>query len=506
MNTRLAFFALGAAVGFAFIGQANMYNDWAQKNAVNLNGPSAIEAAQSPTAPILQRIKQESQSCKDEWSGSLDDLKALVDRAKQKYGSENTKHMGRNATMIVPANLNEMRRLIDRGDKSIGDWSGKHPYALADGYHANNAKQDDNDVDAVINAFGSGVAKYVVTEGEFKGAEVVYDKDTGNIVKDWRMGTRNYSFVADGVDHDEADVDTHKKIPEYKYVGILVETDPTDPNKYFIVNGQTGKRMTWREAEDFPTTLSDEWKNMGLACVADDAKDVIAPNQCRDEAKCSIDTPKQDMQSDKTEKSASASELKTASNRVDVANPTPLAAADSGVGVRGWCKCGAEHGKIYTVGGGGQWISLSTLKLSMIGDYRYELCGRCGMLFKPERAGEAAKIVDLRIERKYKQFAGSRIPSYKYKSLLKQAENKLLDIPDGKIVIRGTCVCKVPDPVHVGFLENDYSPYVCIICGRVCLPDETGGISNGPTALSEMGLDKQAEEAMKRMCKWIEGL
>ena len=87
------------------------------------------------------------------------------------------------------------------------------------------------------------------------------------------------------------DMNTHENNPEYKYVGILVETDPTDPNKYYIVNGQTGKRMTWREAEDFPTTLSDEWKDMGLACAPSDAKDVIVPDECRDEAKC-IDTSK----------------------------------------------------------------------------------------------------------------------------------------------------------------------------------------------------------------------
>ena len=36
MNIRSTYFALATSVGFAFIGHANMYNDWAQNKAVNL--------------------------------------------------------------------------------------------------------------------------------------------------------------------------------------------------------------------------------------------------------------------------------------------------------------------------------------------------------------------------------------------------------------------------------------------------------------------------------------
>lgn len=63
MNIRFAIFAFVVFVGFAPVGHANMYNDWAKNNAVNLNGQRAGDAAQSPTAPMLQQIKQESQSC-----------------------------------------------------------------------------------------------------------------------------------------------------------------------------------------------------------------------------------------------------------------------------------------------------------------------------------------------------------------------------------------------------------------------------------------------------------
>lgn len=288
------------ALNSAVVGAKNLYNDWAQENAVNLNTEKPQNTtSQNPSAPMLQQIMQGAQTCKDEWSGSLNDLKALVDRAKQKYGFENTKHQGRNATMLIPANQREMNRILESGDVSTGSWLKGNVFnrdswpALGTGYHANNAERTDGAFQAIKNTIGSGVNKYIVRNGDFRGAEVVYDKRTGKIVKNWRMGTRNFAYVTDPEgDHGELDVDTHRRNSQYKYVGILFETDPSDPNKYYIVNGQTGKRMTWREAEDFPTTLSDEWKEMGLVCVAEDATDMIEPDQCRDEAKCDIDTSK----------------------------------------------------------------------------------------------------------------------------------------------------------------------------------------------------------------------
>ena len=51
MNPRFAIFAFVVSACFAFIGHANMYNDWAQKNAVNLNGPNTSEAAQIDLIP-----------------------------------------------------------------------------------------------------------------------------------------------------------------------------------------------------------------------------------------------------------------------------------------------------------------------------------------------------------------------------------------------------------------------------------------------------------------------
>lgn len=48
----------------AVVRAKNRYTDWARENAVNLNASAAQNTAgQNPSAPMLQRIKQESQSC-----------------------------------------------------------------------------------------------------------------------------------------------------------------------------------------------------------------------------------------------------------------------------------------------------------------------------------------------------------------------------------------------------------------------------------------------------------
>ena len=74
---------------------------------------------------------------------------------------------------------------------------------------------------------------------------------------------------------------------------------------------------------------------------------------------------------------------------------------------------------------------------------------------------------------------------HEYVRRVKKAEVKLLRIPDGEIVIPGTCKCKHPDPIKVGGAEKEF--YVCCFCGRVRLPDNNGNVPVGPTACQEMG-------------------
>ena len=141
------------------------------------------------------------------------------------------------------------------------------------------------------------------------GDEVVYDKESGKIILDEKMGTKNFgkSYEWIGVlvqnaakklgkyydaatilrgilkyihpDHNEYDVKPHEKNNQYKYAGILFESD--SDGRFYIIDGQTGKRMTKKQVEDFPTTFSDMWKDKGLVCVESDAIDIVPPKENR---------------------------------------------------------------------------------------------------------------------------------------------------------------------------------------------------------------------------------
>lgn len=65
MNTRFTFFTVVASACYAFIGQANMYNDWAQKNAVNLKcGINPICRMSEALIPSEERISKMSTAIK----------------------------------------------------------------------------------------------------------------------------------------------------------------------------------------------------------------------------------------------------------------------------------------------------------------------------------------------------------------------------------------------------------------------------------------------------------
>ena len=219
------------------------------------------------------------------WSGTMEDLAAIVAQAKANYGFEESKHLGRNATMLIPATLKEMEKEIERGNTA--GWE----TTFWDGAHAQNADSDDWDVKWLMKSFGSGVVKYINPSG----GEVVYDAKTGKIVKNEKLGSKNFNTdnttsSAMWGGHQQLDMAPHKTKADpnnafdydgdqYKYVGILYERDPNNPDKYHLVDGQTGKRLTKRQAVEFPTTLSDIWKDRGLICVANDAVDMAPPSE-----------------------------------------------------------------------------------------------------------------------------------------------------------------------------------------------------------------------------------
>lgn len=235
-----------------------------KKNGYIHNGPLMPKCTENDSSEI--------------WSGSKADLDQIAKNADRMYGFENTKQLGRNATMLVPATRNEMEWQIAHGEP----W--RDMSKIASIYHQKSR----------INPCEWGNTKYV---NEKNDAEAVYNDLTGKIVMDEKMGTKNFgkpglfSFVK----HYKLDMKPNdEKSPsndrlsrdgdQYKYVGILYEHDPLNPDVYYIVDGQTGRRMTKREVFEFPTTISNMWKDMGLVCVKNDAVDIVPPKENRQSA------------------------------------------------------------------------------------------------------------------------------------------------------------------------------------------------------------------------------
>ena len=237
------------------------------------------------------------------WSGTRKDLEAIVAKAENAYGFEDSKQLGRNATMLAPATLGEMIKEIDMGN--VVGWSGE----WLNGYHdpAHNPRKGDGMGKAVwLSATENNVLKFTNPNG----GEVCYNAVTGKIVQDEKMGTKNLEphYYLHPLNHNDLDVKPHgqerdandrfsKDGDQYKYVGILYERDPDDPDKYYIIDGQTGLPMDAKQVAEFPTTLSDMWKDMGLSCVKNDAEDIVPPKEDLQQATSTSKSQQPDLHS-----------------------------------------------------------------------------------------------------------------------------------------------------------------------------------------------------------------
>ena len=293
-------------------------------------GEMACKKSDSPFDTLVKNVASAKEAVYNSaWMGTRKDLEAVVKKAEQNIGFESSKHLGRNATMLVPATLDEMRKELKGGN--IEGWDSEP----LDGYHDpnHNPKNGDSTGKAVwLSVTKSNVLKFTNPEG----GEVCYDAVTGKIISNEKMGTKNFEphYYLHPFNHGDLDVKPHEKVrddsnryskdgDQYKYVGILYERDPNDPDKLYIIDGQTGLPMTPQQVADMPTTLSDMWKDMGLSCVSNDAKDIVPP--------------KEDSQQDVQPDTANQSDADGKSQQLDLKN---LNLDDDNYD---WCKC-AEPG------------------------------------------------------------------------------------------------------------------------------------------------------------------
>ena len=444
------------------------------------------------------------------WSGSWEDLQIISGQVEAKFEFETRKHLGRNIASLVPSSLQQMKEHIQGG----GQW-GRYVFDAyhepKDAYHE--LKLLINPIDAILmdliaKTVGGRVEKYTNLNGD----EVVYDKESGKIILDEKMGTKNFgkSYEWIGVlvqnaakklgkyydaatilrgilkyihpDHDEYDVKPHKENDQYKYAGILFESD--SDGRFYIIDGQTGKRMTKKQVEDFPTTFSDMWKDKGLVCVESDAIDIVPPKENR-----------QSAQNASSEVGAGAVKGNVAKTDADEAKDsndkgkapesiTVEAKDDGGVGVRGWCKCVNNDDDVIVVGFGGKTskasytdeehkLMRSRFKASRFHSYVYFICRQCGRCSTKGKLGGDGPLKNLCIfdstlaeqfedEKKKKVMSDSDYRQHN--AMMIRVNQKLLAIPEGQIVIPGSCFCLKPDLITVGLATSDKFQ-VCRYCG-----------------------------------------
>ncbi len=416
--------------------------------AASASGQSISYAPQGALFKKFTKVKDEAYE--KAWSGTWKDLESIVANAEEMYGFENTKHLGRNATMLVPATKQEMEWVIKHGGKWDKNWK------LTSVYH-----QDER-----YNPLKWGNTKYKNLD---TGSEVVYDDSTGRIIMDEKLGTRNLGkpgfWSATFGKHKKLDMRPHdeKADPpdklsrdgdQYKYVGILYAHDPNSPDKFYIIDGQTGLPMTPQQVAEMPTTLSDMWKDMGLACVSNDARDMVPP--------------KKDSPRDSSRNRADNENVEREKPGGRIANDAVVGEEekkneDSGSGVRGWCTCPNRSAHI-TLG------NLFRMGEDFnVADFSYFFCSDCYKVRKnldgvARLTGYSPiKIWDVSVARKHGYY-GKGDPDAETLALLKESQEKLFKLADGQIVVPGLCKCKSPTIWRFGEYPHKFE--MCKRCGR----------------------------------------
>ncbi len=475
MNPRFAISAFVVSTCFAFVGHANMYNDWAQKNAVNLNGPSASEAAQIDIVP-----RNDSEAIALAAGNSMRSKKNIETALRNNATALPRPSVGLISSAEVSGYPYVDRYLTELGDKDI-----THYYILREDYTFQDLSGESVTIPAGFIWDGASIPT-----GLF-GKAIELTLEVGN--------TRYNSALPEGLIHDYMYRNprrfSQEDADDLLYVN-LVRCGNADPKKIYkgvqVFGGDSYQGHKRRQDQGLYDVFTTEFYNKNTAIY----------QSCRISHKPEVfdrdsQSKKKDPLGEKVchADSVSVNDLKA----TDVADANSVNLAGE-VGVRGWCDCGDDHGKRYIVGD----IFCMYEKLEC--DLAYTLCARCGCVVRPKDcAGEGLQIVDVRLYRELKQEKGGKLSWSDAFDSLKARQSKIEAIPTGQIIVGGLCTCKVTDPISVGFTNKITGEFfVCCNCGRVREPDEIGDIPNGPTALSEMGLHEQAEKEAERIRNWLE--
>ncbi len=137
--------------------------------------------------------------------------------------------------------------------------------------------------------------------------------------------------------------------------------------------------------------------------------------------------------------------------------------SEEGVGVRGWCTCTFRSAHVTL----GNLFRMGT-DLS-VADYSYLICSECYKCRKDLNDVECFKkegplcIWDGKVARE-NGVDGKTSPQGEALKRLVEAQERILKIPDGEIVIPGLCHCRVPDKWELGMPPSKI--LMCKKCGK----------------------------------------
>ena len=193
------------------------------------------------------------------WSGSWEDVLRVADQcARENAGAAGT-DAGRNVLNLVPYSELEFQK--DSEGARAGDpeesW-----HCFADAYHQ--GIPGDIITKFVVcrvldSAFGVHPKnKWTMDRGDHGRSEGVYDSRTHTIVVDGNLGTFN---KGKGPMHWPKDVWSWEDNPKddsrkMMYVGIVWKTDERNPNRYYIVDANTGEPLTRKEVREAPLSIN----------------------------------------------------------------------------------------------------------------------------------------------------------------------------------------------------------------------------------------------------------
>ena len=425
MNQRFGIFAFVVSACFTFIVHANMYNDWAQHSAINLQSEAVSYAVANTIADNIRRKQNIETALRNNATAIPRPSVGLISSAE------------------VSGYPYADRYLTELDDKDIS-----HYYILREDYKFQDLSGGSITIPAGFIWDGASIPRN----------EWVYYPGIGLEVGN----TRYNSALGEGLIHDFMYRDPRRFSKEdaddLLYVN-LVRCGNANPKKIYevvqVFGGDSYQGHKKRQAQGLYDVFTTEFYNKNTAIY----------QSCRISHKPEVfDRDSQCKKNDQPEEkichtdSVSVNELKA----TDVAATNSVNLAGE-VGVRGWCKCHSRSAHI-TMG------NLHRMGEDFkVADYNYFFCSECYRCRK-NLDGVAClnndgpiRIWDVKVARA-NGFYGKGNLDGDTEKLLVDAQERIFKIQDGGVVVPGLCRCESPRIWLFGEAPNRIE--MCKDCGR----------------------------------------